>query len=225
MFEELDNEHRRGLGFAAMRQVEVTATDAVAKTATVILGGDVDNPIDGVRPLPGYVPLAGDVAWCWQNGSDLMLVGGPGLELPKVKVRKGATSAVPSGDTTVYIDFTAAATVYYDRYDMFDPAQPDRIIFRWPGKYLVTYRGRWTESEGGRRIAEIEDSGGAIRDSDRMEWDTTDTSPKDITSRPSYEHVYDAGDWVRVKVFQSSGGPLSIQDEAWSNVIEASYLP
>src|SRR5215213_611140 len=73
LFEEMDNTHRRGLGFTALRQVEVAAIDPATVSATVILAGDVDNPVVGVKTMGFYVPRAGDVAWCWQNGSDLLL--------------------------------------------------------------------------------------------------------------------------------------------------------
>jgi hypothetical protein len=228
LFETLDSERRRGLGFTAMRQVEVSAVDVATLTATVILGGDLENPVPMVRPLPGYVPRAGDVAWAWQNGSDLMLIGGPGLELPKVKIRKGATSAITSGDTNAYIDFGAGDPLYYDRYGMWD-ATNQRITFPWPGKYLFRYQAHWDEAPagavGGRRIAEIEDQGGNIRASDRIEWDTGEVAGKDVTTNPESEHVFAAGDWIKVKVFQSSGGPLSILNEPFSNVFSCHYLP
>lgn len=224
LFEEVNKEHRRGLGAAALRQVEVTATDPATRTATVILGGDVENPIGGVKTLPGYVPRAGDVPWTHQNGSDLLLVGGPGLDLPKLKIRKGAASAITSGDTNTYINFGGTPTVYYDRYGMWNPASPEVVTLPWPGPYYVKYHGHWAEAEGGRRIAEIEDSGGTTRASDRVEWDTGEVANKDVTTNPSVIHAWNAGDWFRVKVFQSSGAGLSILDEPFSNVLEVTYL-
>ena len=223
LFEQINQEHRRGLGFTALRQVEVVAIDPLTASASVVLGGDLDNPIPMVRPLASYVPRVGDVAWAYQNGSDLLLAGGPGLGLPKVEIRKGATSAIPDSDPNVYIDFGTTPTFYGgDRYGMYDAAN-SRIVFPWPGSYLLEYHGRWAEAAGGRRIAEIEDQDGNIRASDRTEWDLGETAPKDYTSNPMRVHRFTAGQWVKVKVFQSSGGPLSIQDDPASNVFAVTY--
>jgi hypothetical protein len=222
LFEEMHTEHRRGLGFAALRQVEVVAVDPVTTSATVILGGDVDHPIEGVKTLPAYVPRVGDVPWCHQNGSDLLLAGGPGYELPKVEIRKGDTSALNSGEEA-YINFGATPTFYgSDRYGMYEP-NDSRFVFPWPGAYRLEYHAHWAEASSGRRQAQFEDDTGAIRASARIEWDLGSVAMKDPTTNPARTHRFNAGQWVRVKAYQSSGGPLSILDEPFSNVVAITY--
>lgn len=224
LFEEINAEHRRGLGSAAMRQVEVSATDPATLTATVILGGDLDNPIPGVKTMPYYVPRIGDIPWAWQNGSDLMLIGGPGLDLPKVKVRKGGTSGTTDGNFNT-VDFTGGATVYWDRYGMFRPGtSSERIYFPWPGKYAIHYQALWDEGASGRRIAEIVQSDGTtIRGSERNP--STATAADDVTTNVYAEHSFAADDYITVRIFQSGVGALNVLDFPFSNVISARYLP
>jgi hypothetical protein len=223
LFEEISQEHRRGLGFAALRRVEISAIDPATQTATVILGGDLENPIPGVKTMPAYVPRVGDVPWAWQNGSDLLLAGGPGLDLPKVKVRKGGTSGTTDGNFNDPVDFGAGALVYYDRYGMFNTGQSTRITFPWPGKYQIRYQALWDEGASGRRIAEILDQDGNVRASSRNP--ATATAADDVTTNPETEHVFAAGNWVTVRIFQSGVGALNVADHPFSNVISAHYLP
>lgn len=56
-----------------LRQGAVVSVDS-STTVTVTLGADAAE-IPGVHWLKGYVPVAGDVVWLAQNGSDLMVLG------------------------------------------------------------------------------------------------------------------------------------------------------
>jgi len=139
LFEEINAEHRRGLGYASLRQVEVTTVDAANRNATVILGGDVDNPVAGVKSIGSYVPQAGHVAWAWQSGSDLLLAGAVNQDaVPKARLFSTRVQSQAPGSAV--FDFSAAGgAVSLDAnfgggLTMADLAA-SRIYCRWPGKY------------------------------------------------------------------------------------------
>ena len=222
--EELSGPRRRGVGPANLRRVEIIAIDPPTETATVVLDGDTDNPIVGVKTMRTYVPLVGDIPWCWQSGSALILAGDPLYILPKVKIRKGNTSAIPNNTNTI-IDFGATPAIAgnSDRYNMFDAGvSQERLTLPWPGMYHVGYQSLWVDAAGGRRIAEVIDNSGNQLASDRTEADPTNVD--EITCNPASLFVGSAGDYIRAQVFQTSGGPLSIQDTQFSNVMWAYYM-
>lgn len=206
---------------ADMRICRVSARDTTARTITVELGGDTDNPVSGVRIAnTSYYPRINDLAVIVQQRSDLYALGAVNAKVGHVRIRKGATSAIANGVITTLS--MAAASPEIDTDGLWGVGgSTSRITFPWPGIWRVDYQALWVDAATGRRIVEIVDNAGNTRASDRHEVDGA--GAQETTCNPTVECFFSAGNWVEAQAFQSSGGSLSITDTTFSNIWTASW--
>jgi hypothetical protein len=206
---------------ADMRICRVAARDPASRTITVELGGDAANPIDNVRIAnTSYYPRVNDLAVVVQQRSDLYALGAVNAKVGHVCIRKGAPSAIAHNTLTTLT--MGSAVPETDTDGLWGVGgSTSRITFGWPGIWRVDYQALWEDSAIGRRIVGIIVNGGSARASDRHE--VEGAGPQETTCNPTVECYFAAGDWVEAQAFQTSGGPLSIQDQTFSNVWTASW--
>jgi hypothetical protein len=207
---------------ADMRICRVSARDTSLRTITVELGGDAANPVSGVRVAnTSYYPRINDLAVVVQQRSDLYALGAVNAKVGHMRIRKGTTSAI--SDSTRSLLTMGAAVPEVDTDSIWGAGgSTSRITFPWPGIWRVDYQAFWTDATTGRRFIDIEDNAGTIRASERHEVEGG-ANAQEVTCNPSVECYFDAGDWVEAYAYQSSGGPLSIQDFPFSNIWTASW--
>ena len=212
---------------ADMRICRVSARDTTARTITVELGGDADNPVAGVRIAnTSYYPRVNDLAVIVQQRSDLYALGAVNAKVGHMRIRKNGTSAIANNTITTLS--MGAASPEIDTDSIWGVGgSTSRITFPWPGVWSVDYQAWWVDAILGRRIVEIVDNAGDQRASERHEVSGNDAGGADnaqeVTCNPHIECYFDAGDWVEAQAFQTSGGPLSIQDTPYSNIWTASW--
>ncbi len=145
------------------RQATIVARDPATRTCSINLAGDTTK-LDGYTCLPSYVPRVGDTVWVDQLGTDYLVIGGQGTELPKAKMKTTGTQSAGALAKFTQFGGGAGGTVVYDTD--FDGTNTmasqtnDRITIRWPGKYIVGFK-TWVQSNGNleRKITEIQLNG------------------------------------------------------------------
>lgn len=177
----------------------------------------VDCPVAGA-----FTPVVGGRVWVETGSGSWVAVAAEATGAGgayAVRLRKTVAGAVADNTPGVIINFDG---VSYDYGDLFDPAANDRITFPVKGVYGFGTNFRWADqaSPVGRRIADIvKNAGGAavVVASHRFRGLSTDN-----VHLVAAEHEFVAGDFIRLSVFQSSGGPLSVaSDPDWGVVLWA----
>lgn len=210
-----------------LRKATVSARNATTRTCTISIGG---NDIAGVQigNAAAYVPMIGDQRlWVFQRGTGLLVMGAGDAKVPAVRIQKTGDAAI-SHATNTPIAF-AEAGVKYDPHDMYDEGiSTTRITIKWPGVYAFGTAGYWanqTPTHIGRRICEVLKNGSVALATARLPAGIGSTAAiGDNHLTCSSEAYLVAGDYLEMQVFQSSGGPLSVQLQGeFSPVLWASW--
>jgi hypothetical protein len=114
------------------------------------------------------------------------------------------TQSIPSG---VFTNVSFDVEVY-DTDNMFDPMTPTRLTFNTPGVYLVTGAARWADNATGRRAVGIvpNANGIAFLAADTRDATASGASRQNVSTTARFQ----AGDFIELKVEQTSGAPLDL---------------
>jgi hypothetical protein len=173
-------------------------------TVSIQLGGD-STVIDEVAYLAGYTPRVADVVWCLQNGPDLLVINGQSgaTRVPTAKVTRSTNQTI-SNSTNTLISFSAEA---WDTDDLWTVGSPTRLTIQTGGYYALTAGTLWASDPTGRRLTEILLNGSTVLTrSEDPPHSGTSGNAQIVATIASLS----AGDYVELRVFQSSGGSLDI---------------
>jgi hypothetical protein len=191
-----------------MRICRVSARDTTARTLTVELGGDDQNPVAGVRIAnTSYYPRVNDLAVVVQQRSDLYALGAVNAQIGHARVW-GATDTVmnqlPTINTIVW------QTQLTDTDGLWSSGTT--MTLPWPGMWDLA---AGIEVSGGtdntvRRGLDIV-AGGEIVDRDEH---TAATLSNAQTFHAFASRFFLAGDTVTVQFYQGGGGAITLVERA-----------
>lgn len=150
--------------------------------------------------------------------------------IPSVRAQRSVNQ--PIANATDVLDFTTVSfnTEVYDTDAMFNSTPPnnDRITINTPGVYLITAGVRWDANATGNRGAGLVASDGGVPflvAETRPAAGTTAVGISATRQSLSTATRLNAGDFVKLKVYQDSGGTLSVSDNGSPQVhLSATWL-
>lgn len=109
----------------------------------------------------------------------------------------------------------------YDTASMHDnTTNPELITFRFPGRYRVSAGVCWPDNATGYRRAQIVDNAAAVIAESVVGAVTGEETCHSLIG----EAEFDAGDYVKLAVYQTSGGDLTLNLAQPRNYLAAEYL-
>lgn len=175
-----------------------------------------DNPISGATNTNATAGTSyNGIQGTWASITNSEIVPSPAKPMCKTD-DSGSLSVSTASFTDVEWDAEE-----WDTNTMHDNStNPELITFRTPGRYRVTASIAWpSDATGYRRIQIVDDGGAVIAEDFRGAVSGEETGQSCVG-----EIEADAGDYVKLAVYQNSGSNLSITLSQPRNFLAAEYL-
>ena len=190
-----------------LRQGKVITVNA-NRTMDVQIAGDT-NTLPGVKYLSNYAPLPNDQVWLLNLGADLLgigMVAGADRTLSPTASRSTNQTIATSTQTKVIFD-----TVDSDAWNCWDVSpNPTRLTVPITGRYIVTANVAFQAASAGHRAINLYKNN--TTELARSDFLPVSNSIDTHTTVTCNSISLNKGDYIELRVWQSSGSPLDIMD-------------